>query len=352
MTVIGPLTTTFTAPSSCTTSTPQIYQIWTSEERHYVQGPLFTAGSDCYPSGYDASPSDYYSPAVCPHGYTPACTRFNPVTTASETETETETETAYICCPTALSYTCLQPSSQAAVGCTTSWKSALAVIGATVISDGTLSGYTTASETEGGFAAYSIQVRFKSGELSPLTKGNFILTSSLSTTPSPSPSTIVATITVPTQLAPQTSTSTPSTPSNSNGVSTPAAVGIGVGSAAAGILGAIGLFFFLRRRRKRRRPPPVPPKERHAPPYELSEEFSTPRKGNNNHHSSLRAAFMRGGHGHGHNYTPAPSRPAAELEAHSHSTSSLRDITSSPESGSSAWTTRQQRDGVMPMPWI
>ena len=94
MTALGPLTTIFRAPSSCTTTTPQIYQIWTGKESRYEQGPLFTSGSNCFPSGYNPLSDNYYSPGFCPHGYTAACTR-----TGSQ-RTATQTETALICCPT------------------------------------------------------------------------------------------------------------------------------------------------------------------------------------------------------------------------------------------------------------
>jgi hypothetical protein len=92
MTVIGPLTTTFRAPSSCATTTPQIYQVWSGTASSYVEGPLFTADPDCFPSGYDPAPTNYYSPGWCPRGYTAAC--------SSLASVSTETETAVICCPT------------------------------------------------------------------------------------------------------------------------------------------------------------------------------------------------------------------------------------------------------------
>lgn len=91
MSNIGPLTTTFTAPSSCATATG-LYQIWPSHGTYYYQqGPLLSR-PECYPSGYEAEPSQYYSPGVCPSGYTAACSSANAV--------ETATETAYTCCPT------------------------------------------------------------------------------------------------------------------------------------------------------------------------------------------------------------------------------------------------------------
>lgn len=90
MTVVGPLTTTFEAPSSCTTTTPQLYQSWSGSTSRYVEGPLYTSDSDCFPSGYN--PNNYYSPGWCPSGYTTAC--------SSLASASTETETAVICCPT------------------------------------------------------------------------------------------------------------------------------------------------------------------------------------------------------------------------------------------------------------
>jgi len=106
MAVFGPLTTVFRAPSTCTTTLPQIFQVHAGAgdsssdddqpQYHYVQGPLYTPGSDCFPTGYDASPSNYYSPGFCPHGYTEACTRTEPV---AKTRAD-EQETAFICCPT------------------------------------------------------------------------------------------------------------------------------------------------------------------------------------------------------------------------------------------------------------
>lgn len=92
MTVVGPLTSTFRAPSSCATSATQLYQVRSGTASSYVQGPLYTSGSDCFPSGYDPSPTNYYSPGWCPYGYTTACSSLASVTS--------QTETAVICCPT------------------------------------------------------------------------------------------------------------------------------------------------------------------------------------------------------------------------------------------------------------
>src|SRR5436305_15222935 len=90
------LTTQFTPPSSCL-ATSAFYQIWTS----VCASPLITCDMElfgvpditgCFPPGYTPSLDFYYSPGVCPSGYTPACTSFNTVSSLIET--------IYTCCPT------------------------------------------------------------------------------------------------------------------------------------------------------------------------------------------------------------------------------------------------------------
>ncbi|KAL2149526.1 hypothetical protein VTH82DRAFT_8177 [Thermothelomyces myriococcoides] len=285
MTVVGPLTTTFRAPSSCTTT--QVYQIWSDSHSRYVAGPLFTPGStDCFPSGYDPAPTNYYSPGWCPSGYTTAC--------SSLASAGRETETAVICCPTQFQYTCLASafSNGDSVGCTTTWTDAMGVMGVTVVKDGEVQTTTVVSETSNAITAYGIQVRFKTSDPMPTSSDSDAAVFVVS--PTQPPTTLSSTH--PYVSAEPLSSST----SSFSGVSTPTAIGIGLGSAAAALLiaGAIGLFFFLRWRRKKRAkkamldiPPPVPPKDKYQsstlssspyrtvpPPYELSEESASPRR--------------------------------------------------------------------------
>ncbi|KAJ5633081.1 hypothetical protein N7490_009420 [Penicillium lividum] len=74
-----PLTTTFSPPPSCTTDTwfleylssTYLYNTVisaTSAEWCLSQGP--EDWSSCFPSGYSPSTDFYYSPGVCPSGYT------------------------------------------------------------------------------------------------------------------------------------------------------------------------------------------------------------------------------------------------------------------------------------------
>ncbi|KAM7222097.1 hypothetical protein V8F06_002602 [Rhypophila decipiens] len=401
-TAIGPLTTVFKAPSSCTTNTPQIYQVHsTGDSYSYVQGPLYESGSDCYPSGYEPAPSAYYSPgSSCPHGYTAACSNVATVGTVV-----VETETALICCPTAtgiIAYTCAGADNKApSLGCQMAFSRAKGVIGATVVNkDGSVGSYGVFTESEGLFAAHSIQIRFRSadnsGGIGLLDVPQTTSTSSSSTAASVNTDaqrTTVATFSIPVQTSGSTETQ-PEAKAES-GVSTGAAIGIAIGSAIAGILivSIIGLFFFLRWRRKRH-PPPVPPKERsasfpnhhhhHQPmgnngtsiqpgPYELSEEPASRRSRPSqsrrlrmmlsSRSSSSRRTTTRPSTRGRSGVPPIPQLQSdpAELEAVVPSSdgsnlSFKSDNRSTPETMStSGWSStlgQHQRDGVTPMPWI
>ncbi|KAL2179965.1 uncharacterized protein P884DRAFT_275548 [Thermothelomyces heterothallicus CBS 202.75] len=375
MTVVGPLTTTFRAPSSCTTTSPQVYQIWSASHSRYVEGPLFTSGSiDCFPSGYDPAPTNYYSPGWCPHGYTTACSSL-----ASARRT---TETAVICCPTNFRYTCRASalSNGHSIGCTTAWTNAMAVLGVTVVKNGEVRTTTVVSETSNAITAYGIQVRFKSNDPTPTSSDDdpafFAASRTLSPTASNSTHLLVPTQPPSSSSFSSSATSFSSSSSSSGGVSTSAAIGIGLGSAAAALLlaGAIGLFFFLRWRRKKGLkkapsdiPPPVPPKDKFPPsssstfphrtvppPYELSEEAASPRR------RSMSISKQR------LSFSPATGtapttlgglrdsgvlagQEAAELEVPG--TMTVRDR-ATPESERSEWTDRHARAGNMAMPWI
>ncbi|KAL2265591.1 hypothetical protein VTJ83DRAFT_6691 [Remersonia thermophila] len=298
MTVAGPLTTAFEAPSSCSSDAAQIHQVWSGSASSYVAGPLFARDSHCFPSGYGPEPTRYFSPGWCPRGYTTACSS---VATAGR-----ETETAVLCCPAYYTLTCPTAgrSDAPSLACTSTWTNALAVLAVTVVRDGTTQATPTAvSETAGGITAYGIQVRFQSGDPTPPPTPT---ATSASRTDGPA-SHFPPGYLIPTPTAP---------PPSSGGVSTSVAIGIGVGSAVAALLlaGAIGLCFFLRRRRKTPShpepaspagsdsPPPVPPKEPAASPvpyrsaaprYELSENTSPPRVGSPPLSSSLSSSMSK-----------------------------------------------------------
>jgi hypothetical protein len=81
MLVSAPLTTTFTPVPSCTTN------FYTLPIYYSIGGPL---ASQCFPSGW-VSTSQYFSPGICPNGYTQAC--------SSLSISGTDVETQATCCP-------------------------------------------------------------------------------------------------------------------------------------------------------------------------------------------------------------------------------------------------------------
>ncbi|KAN0079616.1 hypothetical protein V8E54_004830 [Elaphomyces granulatus] len=90
------LTTTFVPPSSCLTDT-YLYDSNPTQTFPYFYslGPPDT--SDCFPSGWGPATTAYFSPGVCPLGYSIACSNYNSIGTL--------TETIATCCPSG--YGCL-----------------------------------------------------------------------------------------------------------------------------------------------------------------------------------------------------------------------------------------------------
>lgn len=105
MSNLGPLTTTFTPPSTCTQGYYRIMErdsevvtlsdgeVSTSSGiRNYeMLGPVET--DDCYPDDFVPTESVYYSPGICPSGYRAACSN-GPEAFADVRET------TITCCPT------------------------------------------------------------------------------------------------------------------------------------------------------------------------------------------------------------------------------------------------------------
>ncbi|OAR03013.1 hypothetical protein LLEC1_06069 [Akanthomyces lecanii] len=68
MTSLAPLTTVFMPSPSCTTYTGYTELVDPEVGSILVKGPLATAG--CYPSGFEPANDRYYTPGLCPSGYT------------------------------------------------------------------------------------------------------------------------------------------------------------------------------------------------------------------------------------------------------------------------------------------
>ncbi len=84
---LGPLTKAFTPPASCLTG---LFEITSVGQFDYFQSGALTTGS-CFPPGYKEARSNFFSPGVCPQGFTSACSSLNIIGSL--------TETAVTCCP-------------------------------------------------------------------------------------------------------------------------------------------------------------------------------------------------------------------------------------------------------------
>ncbi|KAK8060959.1 hypothetical protein PG996_010889 [Apiospora saccharicola] len=168
---LGPLTTVFRAPLSCSQSALFMYDDFdcAGSTTSILRGPVETASAaHCFPPSLknDAGagrPGAYYSPGICPQGYTAACTSIN-------RQASPEPETVLTCCPDAsqgLSYQC-------SVGSEWSWGLCHAALDgetATLTDLKTVRCGSSLAGTEdflwdGVAQAQSIQVRFRRQDVS------------------------------------------------------------------------------------------------------------------------------------------------------------------------------------------
>ncbi|MCJ1261442.1 hypothetical protein MMC22_001306 [Lobaria immixta] len=194
--------------------------------------------SDCYPQGWTNTSTAFYSPGICPSGYTTAC--------ITAKTANTVTETLATCCPT--SWICA--SSGNILGCRST------IIGAqsqliTMVETSNFSSISTIhTEIIGGnINAYGVQIRFQVTDLQHATA----TTSTATTTSSPGATTPPPTST-PTNTSPPSNSTPTNTPSPTTGLSAGAKAGIGVGAALAVCIGLALLWLGLRRAKKRRAP--------------------------------------------------------------------------------------------------
>ncbi|KAI1389120.1 uncharacterized protein F4822DRAFT_270263 [Hypoxylon trugodes] len=239
---LGPLTTTFTPLSDCTASSA-LYWVNTQSTFYWLHGkPL---QSSCFPDSYSPYQNQYYSPGICPVGYTRAC-EF--ASTNSEGSIEATRAT---CCPQG-NYVCASTSSSysypwgPSLGCMSVYRVDTETSFTTI--EGTLAGGESAGDimslrAPGTIMAYGVIIQ-NSGATATTSSS---ITSSTGSTSSGS------------AVASETGASASETDSNSDGnkssggLSAGAAAGIGIG-AALGVLAIVGLIFWLfwSRRRKRK----------------------------------------------------------------------------------------------------
>ncbi|KAI1391759.1 uncharacterized protein F4822DRAFT_104838 [Hypoxylon trugodes] len=200
---VAALTTVWTASEGCfpvsTRSTTDIDLFWTSHTK-------------CAPPGYASYfETYYYSPAICPSGFTIGCSRYGQGPPVESTETAVLCVMSdYSCAPDEWNY--------------------------------------YATNTDLSYAQVMIQIRWAESDLSilethPLTPGLILAgTSAVHSGTTRTESSSSATVTVISS----------DSEDGENGLSTGAQVGIGVGVGLLGLLGiGLAIFFILRYRRKR-----------------------------------------------------------------------------------------------------
>ncbi|KAI2632687.1 hypothetical protein GGS26DRAFT_87486 [Hypomontagnella submonticulosa] len=235
---LGPLTTTFTPPANCVASSA-LYWVKTSSTFYWLHGQ--PAQSSCFPDNYSPSQDQYYSPGICPHGYTRAC--------ESVSSTGGVVTTRATCCPPG-NYGCAPTSSSydypwgPTLGCQSVYRVATTTSFTTI--DGTPRGGETAGtpvslRAPGTIMAYGVVIRNKSSATAT--------TSAPGNNSSQRPNSPIAS---------ETGTQQPNS-SSSNGsgseISSGAAAGIAIGAALGVlVLGSAILWLFWSRwlRRKRR----------------------------------------------------------------------------------------------------
>jgi hypothetical protein len=270
MSNIGPLTTTFTAPSSCTLISVELDGSPTPTSTTYYNyvGKVWPSPLDCFPSGYPNAYtdrfSDYYSPGICPSGWTAYPTSDFP----------DPSETTALCCPPGFMTLGDNPDVfTSSFPCFTTYiastpATALVISGSIDIAtkpygDNT-AGFITSTNfvmEPTGWSVFGVQVRYRSADFLPHTS---TIANSTSSSNAQTDSQIL-TQTSPTATGTTSSASTNA--NNDNGtLSTGAKIGIGVGAPLVVIFLAIIFAFIFTRRRRRRPSPPLPNEDIPKPP--------------------------------------------------------------------------------------
>ncbi|KAI2471540.1 hypothetical protein F4781DRAFT_386588 [Annulohypoxylon bovei var. microspora] len=232
---LGPLTTSFTPPADCTASSA-LYWVSTASTFYWLHGR--PGQSSCFPDNYSPYQNQYYSPGVCPVGYTRGC---ESVSTGNDNSATTHAT----CCPQG-NYVCASTSSSYSypwgptLGCMSVYRvdtqTSFTTIDGTINGDET-AGAVTSIRAPGTIMAYGVVIQ----------NGPTTATTTTSTTASDSQTSTTSSI------ASETASSTAAAAqSTSHGLSSGAAAGVGVGTAIGVMaIGGIILWMFWSRRRKR-----------------------------------------------------------------------------------------------------
>ncbi|KAI2604595.1 hypothetical protein GGR54DRAFT_644408 [Hypoxylon sp. NC1633] len=284
MSNLGPLTTIFTPTGpDCTSSF-----IGLVDDNLWLQYGVGAAASHaCLPTGFIPFESYFYSPGICPSGYTSACQA------QSSPSTGTASQTEATCCPSA--YSCRDNRGDDPFGCLSCFEGLKTFSVSTYYFHTNAAGSTTQIDAGTTIAvvsancvrAYGPVVRVAPGDIFITTTASTTSTSSSSSPTSRTVSTVVA-LTAPPSVGDEQGTES----SPSGGLSAGAAAGIGTGCGLGAILltGAAVLLWLRRRKRSAQNLPtaqpqvtegfklepgwPLPIQQTH--PYELSPQ-SEPR---------------------------------------------------------------------------
>ncbi|KAI1107616.1 hypothetical protein F4804DRAFT_105152 [Jackrogersella minutella] len=248
---LGPLTTTFSAASTC--STGNTYSL--GEDATAVIWQVGPTKSDdgCLPSKWAVN--GYYSPAICPYGYTDAC---------SMTQSNVETT---ICCPANLDFSCYSGVAYNKFGC--SYSASTIDLTSLIIDYGetTWATYTDITITTQPIWAWSVQVqKAVSGASAPIptSSDNFLSEVSTTATTTLSTGSNIGSSTGPDTAPSMTLGTVPAAQTGSESTSPAstlaggAIAGIVVGVLGALALGITGTFLFMRRRKAQKTSPSHP----------------------------------------------------------------------------------------------
>ncbi|CAK7265641.1 hypothetical protein SEPCBS57363_001686 [Sporothrix epigloea] len=245
MSSVPALTTTFVPSPSCTIdiymesfSTGLICAVGTQiVPCNYYHLGVDSSTSDCFPSGWASTSDAYFSPGICPSGYTQAC------------QNVTGSETRATCCPTGFecgtdTYWPWYVTNLCTYPLTTSQ---VLVYTTSILGEG--NAVFTSTEDNQGINAFGIQIRYQSTDF---------VSSSSTAAPSSTATSSTASVTGQSTGSGSSSSASPTgtgnssgdSSSSSSGLSTGAKAGIGIG-VALGVLALLGciVFLFVRKRR-------------------------------------------------------------------------------------------------------
>ncbi|KAI0446355.1 hypothetical protein F4803DRAFT_41125 [Xylaria telfairii] len=235
---LGVLTTTFTPAPNCNSYVSGLIYTQTVTTNHTtttVEHKYHTLGlnntSLCYPPYYHVGTGFYYSPAMCPSGWYPACGNFG---------SGSIPETRATCCPSG--YSCMDPPGETETWSTLSCISYAQSTIYVTVPDDSYQVWNRVVQLQPIINAGAINVRWQPTD--------FVTTTSSTSAPSPSSSSSFTT-SLPTKQPAASESSRPPGPGISMGAKI--AIGSGIGGGAVIILVASTLYFLFVRRNKKRK---------------------------------------------------------------------------------------------------